>query len=311
MPYNRYRSKCNIVSNSRVENNRYLGVTDLNSKLKDGPQVTNSTGGPGLDYIQITTNFNGLTSAFMPFQYFQTNLRSNAGLSNATVWAHPGATNNFETLAGIAANGNLTTANKFDTSQFDNPGTYSIRPSAFPGLTGGCLWYAMSVWTVSSFTTSHLGTVFLNFRTIKATGSNGLSDLFAPAMFRPTEAFVVHGSGSNKDNFYTERHVDPRAGTYFSSEAAAGSNGYATSTSGGPIMSLSDGVWGYRAGSIALDGSGENGGALLPMSGTFGQKCYGIQNYNSTDSSANEIYWGDQVFYDQSSFRFLLWTVYA
>lgn len=309
MSYNRYRSKSAIVSGSRVEDNRFSGVVDLDAKLKDGPQYTNSDGNAGLDYIAITTQFNSLNSAYMPHQYFQTNLRQYAGVSDATVWAHPGATSNFETLTGTAANGNLTTANKFDTSQFDNPGTYSIRPSSFPGLTGGCLWYAMSMWTVSSFSMSHLGTVFLNFRTIKATGSNGLSSLFAPTMFRPTEAFVVHGSGSNKPNLYQERHVDPRAGTYFSSEADPGPNGYHTSTS--TKMSLSDGIWGYRAGSKRLDGSGENGFNLGSQSATLGQKTYGITNFNSTDSSANDIFWGDTVYYNQSSLRCLLWTVYT
>ena len=309
MSYNRYRNKSAIVSNSRIENNRFSGVVDLDAKLKDGPQYTNTDGNAGLDYKAITTQFSSLTSSYMPFQYFQTNLQSHAGVSGATVWAHPGATSNFENLAGIAANGNLTAANKFDTSQFDNPGTYSIRPSSFPGLTGGCLWYAMSMWTVSSFSMSHLGTVFLNFRTIKATGSNGLSSLFAPTMFRPTEAFVVHGNGSNKPNLYQERHIDPRAGTYFSSEAEPSSNGYHTST--GTKMSLSDGIWGYRSGEYRLDGSGENGVNLVSPSSSQGQKCYGISNFNSTDSSANDIFWGDTVYYNQSSLRLLLWTVYT
>ena len=71
MSYNRYRNKSAIVSNSRIENNRFSGVVDLDAKLKDGPQYTNTDGNAGLDYKAITTQFNSLTLRTCRFSIFK------------------------------------------------------------------------------------------------------------------------------------------------------------------------------------------------------------------------------------------------
>ena len=303
MPYNRYRNKSYIESNSRLEDNRFAGVKDLDSKLTDSGSVD-------IDFEGINTQFNAYTSTNMPFQYFQSGLKGVQ--SDAVIWAMPTSTNSFETLAGLTASGNLTSAGKYDRSVFDSPGTYSIKPSNFPGLTKGCLWYAISLWhnvgTANSSTIEFLGTCYINYREHKATGSNGLSELFAPTMFRPTEAYVVHGTGSHHPNFFSESFVDPRAGTYFSSEQTPSANGYYSTSA----FSLSDGIWGYRAGKNALDGANVNGYNLSSTSGTYGQQCFGIQNYNSTDSSVDDAYWGD-TFKQNNSFgglRCMIWTVF-
>jgi hypothetical protein len=303
MPYNRYRNKSYIESNSRLEDNRFAGVKDLDSKLTDSGSID-------IDFEGINTEFNSYTSTNMPFQYFQSGLKGVQ--SDAAIWAMPTASGSFESLVGLAANGNLTSPARYDKSVFDFPSTYSIKPSNFPGLTKGCLWYAISLWhnvgTTNSSTIEFLGTCYINYREHKATGSNGLRDLFAPTMFRPTEAYVVHGTGSHHPNFFSESFVDSRAGTYFSSEQSPGDNGYYSSAG----FSLSDGIWGYRAGTFPLDGASVNGFNLTSTGGTYGQQCFGIQNYNSTDSTVNDIFWGDTVKYNSlaGGFRCMIWTVF-
>ena len=204
---------------------------------------------------------------------------------------------------------------------FDNPSTWSIVPSNFPGLTAGCLWYCISLFRGSGLpegvSFGHVGDIYINYPQHKATGSNGMSTLFSPCMVRPTEGFAVYGEYSNDtsaDGGFTQAFASGRSGTIFSSKQDPGPNGYHSSTQ----FSADDGIWGFREEQI-LDGAGALGSTLnttstqklITASGSYGAECFGIQNFKSTDSSANDLFWSsNNPIYNDSNLRCYVWSAF-
>ena len=285
---------------------RFPGIVDLNTKMIERPHLN-------IDWSGINDLLDSYTSNATTTATIQAGLDSLIPSSQGTakIWATPVPGNAFENLAGVTANGAITADGKFDISQFDNPGTYSIKPSNFPECTPGCLWYAMSIYKQSGMPSGqmgYMGTCYINFRQQRATGSNGLTELFSPMMLRPIEAFVTHGTASyGKPAGLSETFNDPRAGTYFSTDQRPTANGYHSTSK----FSYNDGIWGYRE-LRALDGHGETGAFLAQVSSTYGGETFGIQNYASSDSTAHDIFWSGafSMTYGDDNLRCFLWTVY-
>ena len=316
MPYNHYKSKSIITGGDRLEDLKFLspGIVDMDMKMRDNnPRHT-------IDHTGVGAALDALNSA--EGHNHQAVLTAIQNVEpNAKIWAIPSKLLGFaESLsAHTGATGGLLNSGTFDKGLFDDPGTYPIAPSNFPGLTSGCLWYCVSLFTstVSGVNSAHVGDIYINHRQEKATGSNGLSSLFSPVMVRPTEGFAVYGQYSgdaNADAGHTQSYTSYKSGTMFSSNQAAGPNGYHSSSK----FSNNDGVWGFREDQV-LDASGLLGSSLsgnsiqqlMPPSSTYGADCYGIQNYRSADSTVNDIYWAsNNPIYNDDNWRAYIWSVF-
>ena len=316
MPYNHYKNKSFILGGDRLEDNRFLspGIVDMDMKMRDNsPKHTiNHTGvGSALDALNSASGHNN--------QAVLTAIQSVE--PNAKIWAIPHRTlGAFEGLSEHpGSTGSLPNSGTFSKGLFDDPATYSIAPSNFPGLTSGCLWYCISLFTstVSGVGSAHVGDIYINYRQEKATGSNGLSSLFSPVMVRPTEGFAVYGEYSgdlNADAGFAQAFTSHRSGTIFSSGQDAGSNGYHSSSK----FSDQDGTWGFREDQV-LDGhgllgstlSGSSAMQLASPSATYGADTFGIQNYRSADSLVNDIYWaGNNPISNDDNWRAYVWSVF-
>lgn len=310
MSYNYYKNNAffdsggiaESVRNKSLDSNKSSGVTDLSAP---SPSMAYD-----IDYEAVNTLFNTYTTGNFSYSTAANALKNISGLGGAKVWGTPVYSAAFESMVGVANTPvGITSTGQFEKNMFDAPSTYPIQPSNFPGLTKGCLWYAMSIWVPGSTGSSpcHMGTVYINFPDIKATGSNGLSSLFWPVMSRRVEAFVVYGEymnsavGGHPDG-YTEAFTDPEASWMMSSESAAQSNGYFQPSGTYFRMSANDGVWGFKSSSY-LDGHGY--GSLVASSNF---ESFGIQNVASNDSSITQVYWGDHSKIT-TAYKILLWTV--
>ena len=304
MSYNYFKNNAFLNSGGPANQTNYQsldaikssGVSDLSAP---SPQMLYD-----VDYEAVNTLFN--TYTITTAQSTVTAGLKNA-ISGAKVWATPIYNAAFENLVGAQTtpHGNLQTTGQFERNVFDSPSANPIQPSNFPGLTKGCLWFAMSFWTPGSTqgAPNHLGTIYMNFPDLPATGSNGISSLFSPVYSKRVEAFVVYGSYLNQnesqyENGYTESYTQPDQTWTLSSESNANSDGYAQISSSAFRISANDGVWGFRT-------SGDV--ALTPFGGSV--KSFGVQNYNSLDSSVDDIYWGTFTKSNNQSWRGNIWTV--
>jgi len=311
MSYNYYKNNAFFdsggiaedVRNKSLDSNKSSGVTDLSTP---SPSMTYD-----IDYEAVNAAFNPYTTATFNYTTAANALKNISGLSGAKVWGTPAYNAAFEGLAGVTPSQvGVTAGGQFEKNMFDNPSTYPIQPSNFPGLTKGCLWYAMSIWVPGPAAQSpgHLGTVYINFPDIKADGTNSVKDLLYPVYSRRVEAFVVYGSHLETSTSiqvpsgYTAAFTDPEASWMLSSESNVSSNGYYWPASTYYRMSANDGVWGFKSSSY-LDGHGYGS---LTSGGNF--ESFGIQNFGSTDSSVNDVYWGDFVKVT-THYKILLWTV--
>lgn len=303
LPSNYYRRGCSAGGGTTDHNIANLdqfgyggktahGIWDLNRE-----QYANFHDiGEGTSYLAQFYQSNSFSSLVTGLNFLYTS-------GTATVWGTPTNTNNFESLAQDAVGTNsVTNAGKYNPDAFDNAnGNHSIVPSAIPGCTQGCLWYAMSYWRNSGVQfKDYMGTVFLNFRTKPATGSNGLKEIFYPNTSDPIEAFVRHGNGSDFPHKSSNLYNDIYTGTGFSYGQSPTSNGYYNSSK----FSLDDGTWGFRQG-VHVDG--KNG---FPLDASEPGHSYGVQNYKSSDSSASTLHWGDTEYLNQS-YKILLWTEFG
>ena len=311
MSYNYYKNNAffdggGIADASRtksLDSIKSSGVTDLSMP---SPSMSYD-----IDYEAVNTLFNTYTTSNFAYTTAGSALKNISGLSGAKVWATPTYNAAFETLLGVARSPvGVTAGGQFEKNMFDNPSSYPIQPSNFPGLTKGCVWYAMSIWVPGNTQGApcYMGTVYINFPDIKADGTNSLKDLFYPVYSKRVEAFVVYGEymAANTTTDFSDGHTraftDPEASWMMSSESSPSSNGYFNP--GGTVykMSANDGVWGFKSSSY-LDGHGYGS---LTSGTTFDS--FGIQNVNSIDVSVDDVYWGDFV-KATSNFRTILWTV--
>ncbi len=316
MPYNHYKSKSIITGGDRLEDLKFLspGIVDMDMKMRDNnPRHT-------IDHTGVGAALDALNSA--SGHNHQAVLSAIRGVEpNALIWAIPSSISGaFEGLsAHTGSTGGLPNSGTFDKGLFDDPATYPIAPSNFPGLTSGCLWYCISLFTstVSGVGSAHVGDIYINYRQEKATGSNGLSSLFSPVMVRPTEGFAVYGEYSGDANAaagFAQAYTSYRSGTIFSSGQDSGSNGYHSSSK----FSNQDGVWGFREDSV-LDGHGMlgsnlNGNTTMQLAApaaTYGADTFGIQNYKSTDSAVDDIFWaGNNPIGNDDNWRAYIWSVF-
>ena len=278
------------------------GVTDLSAP---SPQMLYD-----VDYEAVNTLFN---------TYDQNTAQSTvtAGLKNAIsgakVWATPVYNAAFENLVGTTTttHGDLQNTGEFERNVIDNETSNPIQPSNFPGLTKGCLWFAMSFWAPGSTfgAPTHFGTIYMNFPELQATGSNGIRSLLYPIYNRRVEAFIVYGNyhAGNLNTFengYTETYSDVNSRWCLSTAAySIGNSGYYFPTAGVFRISANDGIWGFKTNSSI---NGHDGTNLSSFSGST--KSFGIQNYNSNDSSVDDLYWGVHV-KASTSLRGVIWTV--
>ncbi len=314
MGYNYYKHNSLVVPQG--ESNQQLHKANSNIKTAGIVDLNNHNGLSTdiVDYQAVNTLFNTYSTG-ASLTTLNNGLKGITGLSGAKVWGTPQRYDAFESLEAVTASpaGQLTQAGVFDKSLFDNPSTYPIQPSNFPGCTKGCLWYAISIWrNAATFgAPSFIGTIYLNFREYPATGSNSLRELHYPAQSRAVEAFIVYGeyeeqtypTSEHLPNGYEVTYNDTSARYMLSSEAHPGPNGYVTFSPTYARISQQDGIWGYKT-STPIDGHkwglGTYSGSTLS---------FGIQNLNSSDSTVNDIYWGKKYYSNVSTLRVLLWTV--
>ena len=300
MAFNWYRYGSSLIGrpSSIVMQNTLTtsGVWDLNGSRQ------NLNGG-----ATDISSFNQLLSAKSyedGFSDFMTTMKL-VHQGDPVCWATPTHTNNFESLAAVSAGtGDVTADGKFNQDAFINAnGDHYIKPSNFPGLTQGCLWYAMTVFRDQASTyQDYMGTVFINFRSLQQDGTKGLKDIFYPSESgHYTECLVIHGGGSEDDADTIMTYNSPDSGTSFSRLQNAGSNGYY-----GSNFSQDSGIWGYREG-VMIDGKD---GPVLGATTSAPYHCYGIQNFNSTDSSASTLHWKSTQYTNQN-YRIMLWTEFS
>jgi len=311
MSYNYFKNNAFLNSGgiSSSANNKSLdaikssGVSDLSAP---SPQMLYD-----IDYEAVNTLFN-------TYDHNTSQSTITAGLKNAIsgakVWATPINNAAFENLVGTTTttHGDLQTNGQFERNVIDNESSNPIQPSNFPGLTKGCLWFAMSFWAPgnSSGAPGHLGTIYMNFPDLPATGSNGIKSLLYPMYSKRVEAFIVYGqylesNNSQYENGYTETYSSPVARWYISSEAYNyGSTGYYTQSGPSYRISNNDGIWGFRT-----DGTvnGHDGSNLSTYQGAG--KSFGVQNYNSNDASVDDVYWGTFTKSSNTFWRANIWTV--
>ncbi len=316
-----WRGDDDSVAHQSLASNRSSGVTDLGAP---SPSSLNE-----VDYGAINTLFDGYD-----YSTSQTTMtggfRSN--VTNGRVWAVLGYGDVSEGVLGVYTTpaGNVTTTGEFDRNMFDSPSTYPIQPSNFPGLTKGCLWFCLSLWAVGSSTAgtkTHMGDIYLNFPDYPADGSTkGLKDLFYPAVSKRVEALVVyggwHGDANNTNqagrvNPYESGYTETFTATHnqmwmLSSDAKPNTDGYHINQGGYPVLSSNDGIWGFRVNRNVAGGHLDLGQIPMPLSGaTNNDKSFGVQNFNSSDTTADDVRFGENHVLNNQSWKGMLWTITA
>lgn len=297
MDYYRYRGNLPGAETP----NMIGGVHDLSRNVNKTVDVS--------DLIAINTQFNNYTSTTS-----QSTVSAYLDTKGAKVWAWPKYGNAFEQMFHVSTLGagidDDTEAGKYTRDFFSTTGNYPIKPSAFPGCTPGCIWYAMSIWRGGTGANRLIGTCYVNFRQMPATtGSSGpgLRDIFYPARQQFIEAYVIYGNGSNRPG-HQEYYNDPDSATLFSSDAQINTGGYNTDFShsgGGAGFSHNDGMWGYGEGST-LDGQKSS------HINSYTNASFGYGNLKSTDTSSSIIYFGKRPnnLHSGTGFKMLLWTMF-
>lgn len=287
------------------------GIVDLHHK-KQGYQHN------AVDYNIFNNNMNQFSSSasvatvMNSIRTYQTNVN---GVGNIRCWASPINGACFENIEGTSNGTNDVSAyGKFNKDAFDNAnGNHSIVPSSFPDLTPGRLWYAMTIIRSAGLLQGYMGTVFINFKNLPATGSNGLSDIFFPSQGNHyVEALVVHGNGSSEANDSISVYNNLDSQYTFSSDANANTNGYYQPDATTFKMSVDSGIWGFRS-NRHIDGYLNSTTSTLDASAAtldLQDFSYGIQNLSSTDSSASTIHWHDQEISD-TGYKVILWTAFS
>ena len=311
MSYNYFKNNAFLNSGGIGTNTNYKsldaikssGVTDLSAP---SPQMLYD-----VDYEAVNTLFN-------TYEHTTAQSTITAGLKNAIsgakVWATPIYNAAFENLVGVqtTTHGDLQSNGQFERNVIDNESSNPIQPSNFPGLTKGCLWFAMSYWSPGNTqgAPTHIGTIYMNFPDLPATGSNGIRSLLYPLYSKRVEAFIVYGeyleqNNSQFENGYTETYTHPNSKWYLSSEAyAIGSSGYYSASPTFHRISQQDGIWGFKTESQI---NGHDGHNLTANAGAT--KSYGVQNYNSSDSSVDDLFWGTFNKLNNQNWRANIWTV--
>lgn len=287
------------------------GIIDLHHK-KQGYQHN------AIDYSIFNNNMNqfdvnsSISSVMGVIRTYQSNVN---GVGNIRCWATPINGACFESITNNSDGTNDVSAfGKFNKDAFDNAnGNHNIVPSSFPDLTPGCLWYAMSLIKSGSALQGYMGTVFINFKNLPATGANGLSDIFFPSEANHyVEALVIHGNGSVRPNDEINVYRNLDSLFTFSSDANANSSGYYSNSATDHRMSQDSGIWGFRSnrhidGYLASSTQNLDASAASLDTQDFS---YGIQNLNSSDSSASTVHWHNQE-YSTSSYKVYLWTAFS
>jgi hypothetical protein len=284
------------------------GVTDLQSKdqtkyFKDTDwRVWNNA----MNTLTASTSTTGIMNNIRTYYTNQ------GATGNPKCWAAPIYGSMAESMGSSAyGTGDVSTNGEFNRDAFTNAtNSHNIKGSAFEGLTRDCLWFAMSYFTTTGgFYQNYLGTVFLNFRHLPATGSNGLKEIFHPADSKHyVEALVMHGNRSSRTNDTIDIYSEAGMQFAFSSLANSGSSGFYNNSQ----FSQNDGIWGIRTGNRIVGGASIDTDSLdaSASSKTNGDYSYGIQNKNSTDSSANVIHWHDTEFTNETTYKVVCWTVF-
>ena len=311
MSYNYYKNNAFFDGGGIAESSRTKSLDAIKSSGVTDLSIPSPSMAYDIDYEAVNTLFNTYTTSNFAYTTTANALKNISGLSGAKVWATPRYNAAFEGLEGVARTpAGVTAGGQFEKNIFDNSSSYPIQPSNFPGLTKGCVWYAMSLWVPGNTggAPCYMGTVYINFPDIKADGANSVKDLLYPVYSRRVEAFVVYGeymeanTGFDFSDGHTRAFTDPEASWMMSSESSASGNGYYQQGGTNYRMSANDGVWGFKSSSY-LDGHGY--GSLSDV-GSF--ESFGIQNFGSTDSSINDVYWGTFVKVT-TNFLSILWTV--
>lgn len=314
MAYNYHKTNCYLSSDDRrnASFGYHKGVKDLNTHT--GSSLHPGINGLGFSLDDVDDELDSLTGSASygatPHQFI--NLLRNLN-SNISAIAAPQTNSMAESMAGTAAGGNLQIWGNFDTWPLEYPNLYTPVGSAFPGLTPGCLWYAMSYWHISSGSHEYVGTVYLNFPQFEADGVRGIKDLFFPAMVRNTEAIVRHGSSAGNYAFKDQLTFNSgQSGTVFSSVQQPGEYGYHSTSK----FSRDNGIWGYRSERL-LDGEGRAGSNLYSTTVSLNESSsqtglsFGFQNYRSTDTAANDLYWGlEHQLITNQTIRCIVWSVF-
>jgi len=307
MGYNLYKSR-NIINTMKgfvasemnetgaIESHVHYpaGKRDLN-----GQQVS----GPPVDYKSVHNLFNTYTNT-------TSNSTILSGIQNLNsdykIWALPVNGNVVEDLLAVsppAGAGTLTTSGKFDYQMFGSSAPVLTKGS-FPGLTPNCAWFAISIFPGPSGTFNaggYMGTIYMSFPETQDKTNIRLKDLFYPIQARRVELFIDYGEMSNH-NHYTASYNSPNTRWLLSGESRIGSNGYYSGSTQG--FSFNDGIWGAKTNTIV---DGANVGL---STGYFGgpQLSFGIQNLNSTDSTATTIHFGDTYITSMTNYKCVLWT---
>ncbi len=313
MAYNYHKTNCYLTQDRRQNSSfgYHKGVKDLNTHT--GSSLHPGINGPGFSFDEVDEKLDSLTGSSSygatPHSYITLLRTLNSDISAI---AAPQTNNMAESMSGTNAGGNLQDWGKFDQWPLEYPNLYTPVGSAFPGLTPGCLWYAMSYWYILSGSHEYVGTVYLNFPQFEADGVRGLKDLFYPAMVRNTEAIVRHGSSAGDYTFKDQLTFNSgQSGTVFSSVQQPGEYGYHSTSK----FSRDNGIWGYRSERL-LDGEGRDGSQLystkvsLNESSSQNGLSFGFQNYRNTDTSANDLYWGfNHQLITNQTIRCIVWSV--
>ena len=200
------RGLSGTLTNSRTPLQAGRGVSDLQSK--DQTKYFKDT-----DWRVWNNAMNTLT-ANSSIASIMNNVRlyygNQGSIGNPKCWAAPIYGSMAESM-GSSANGtgDVSTNGEFNRDALSNAtNSHNIKGSAFEGLTRDCLWFAMSYFTTTGgFYQNYLGTVFLNFRHLPATGSNGLKEIFHPSDSKHyVEAIVLHGNRSSRTNDTMRSH---------------------------------------------------------------------------------------------------------
>jgi hypothetical protein len=173
----------------------------------------------------------------------------------------------FEQLVGQT--GSLSTKGKFRYDLFDEANSLGLT-SSFGDIEDGHPWIGMA-----AFAPNYLGMVIMGYNEYGA--GTQLKELFYPNQYRSLQAYYL-APDLSEQSFTTANST-----TIMSNSQQPSVNGYYNTSR----FSADDGVFGYAA-SASLNGNG--GGYLSTTAGHFG-----IQNPNSGDASANDVYWNGSV----------------
>lgn len=314
MSYNYFKNNAFLNSGGTQNNVAYKSLDAIKSSGVSDLSAPSPPMQYDIDYEAVNTLFDTYNTS-TSMSTVTAGLKN--AISGAKVWGTPVYNAAFENLNGVttAPPGNLQSTGQFEKTLFDSPSSYPIQPSNFPGLTKGCIWFAMSFWVPGSAygAPDHIGTIYMNFPDLAADGNRGVNSFFWPLMSKRVEAFVVYGNyldgngyAPEKPSGYTESYTDPNTYWYLSSEAYTSSDtdGYHSYGINDHKISAQDGVWGFRTGNRI---NGHDGSQLSSYSGS--NKSFGVQNYNSSDGSVDDVYWGEYFKSSTQFWRGVLWTV--